>query len=561
MLKKTSAVRDKILHLVRRIVGTQMIADMLRDRGRPNDWIPYASTDALGKELERRIVDNIPSERLGKSGCVNKYILRIITAQVSNDYDVHEVIWDVYKELSRTRDPGAIVLAEIINKYFKEALVQSNIELEVVCRYYDILYGLYHWGASRFIDMARFDSEVVIPFSEWLNTNYPAARSGQRASLLGKSLRVGYLCTYAHLEKGNAITPLIQSIVLEHAHRPNRHIFMYCIGWSSSEFVSSFDGTGVTVRDVPQGHVYTGLDMIVDCIRADQIDVLITDTGTAVPTYVFSRRVAPVQIWMEMGYPYWSIAQLDWVLLAGRQCQSYYGIPTNRWSPMIDRCAADLMHRPVTDSQIAEARNAVKAGGYVMACFTRLAKMSVLYLRLIRRLLRNIPSSRFVIVGAGSSHEVEALLVEPEFWGRVTLINELVDINVYSKVIDVFLDTFPFAGGGAVREALICGVPVVAMRGGDYDEMVVDQRDHSLCAWSDDEYCDIVLRLATDVEFSEACRRSAKEIGERVSRVEDAIEPIEYAIEKAIKYVSAKEERESPQWTNGKPSEVPIDKL
>ena len=37
MLKKTSAVRDKILHLVRRIVGTQMIADMLRDRGRPDD--------------------------------------------------------------------------------------------------------------------------------------------------------------------------------------------------------------------------------------------------------------------------------------------------------------------------------------------------------------------------------------------------------------------------------------------------------------------------------------------------------------------------------------------
>lgn len=63
----------------------------------------------------------------------------------------------------------------------------------------------------------------------------------------------------------------------------------------------------MTVRDLPQGDTYGGLDAIVNCVRADGIEVRFTDVGTAVSTYVFSRRAAPVQMWMEMGYPFWSI--------------------------------------------------------------------------------------------------------------------------------------------------------------------------------------------------------------------------------------------------------------
>ena len=44
-------LRDRILGFVRRIVGTQMVVDILRDQRRPDDWAPYISSDVLVAEL------------------------------------------------------------------------------------------------------------------------------------------------------------------------------------------------------------------------------------------------------------------------------------------------------------------------------------------------------------------------------------------------------------------------------------------------------------------------------------------------------------------------------
>lgn len=542
------SVRDRVLGFIRRIVGTQMIVDVLRDQRRADDWAPHMSSSGLVSEMQRRLASRSGSGASPLDDAIRGHLLSIIGSRLgaSATHDVHEASRQAFNSLIAGAHPDALAVAEVVALDFREAMRDPGLPLDVACRYYDILYGLYWCGAQRFTDMARFDTKAVIPFAEWLRRHYPPVPARRPLPRLGQPLRVGYLCTYAHLERGNAIAPLVKSRVEEHARVSEREIFLFCIGWSSPDFVAGFDGTGVTVRDLPQGDTYGSLDAIVNTIRADEIDVLIADVGTAVSTYVFSRRAAPVQMWMEMGYPFWSIGELDWVLLAGRDHQGYYGIPADRWSPIFDRWQVNLLVRPVTSAQIEIARTVVPPSGFMMACFTRLSKVTPQYTRMVRRLLREIPGSHFMLVGGGFSHDVSVLGSDVEFLGRVTLIAGLVDLAVYARVIDVFLDTFPIAGGAAVREVSAAGVPVVAMLGGDYDGMVADERDSGLCARTEDEYCAIVARLARDPEFRDACRERSRELGNRYVDVDDMMGMIEDGIAKAIASVTARAARTSP---------------
>lgn len=299
----------------------------------------------------------------------------------------------------------------------------------------------------------------------------------------------------------------------------------------------------MTVRDLPQGDTYGGLDAIVNCVRADGIEVRFTDVGTAVSTYVFSRRAAPIQMWMEMGYPFWSIRELDWVLHAGREYQPYYGFPADRWSPVIDRRHVDLLVRPVTADQVAQARAVVPANRFLMACFTRLVKVTPAYVRVVRQLLRDIPGSHYLLVGGGISVEAERLASDAEFLGRVTLVRGMVDLAVYGRIVDVFLDTFPLSAGVVAVEMAVSGVPVVSLDEGDSDRDMTRQRDPNMVARSNRAYRAMVERLAIDPAYRESSRAGAVELGRKFTHLEDMMGMIEDGVAKAIDYVNAKTER------------------
>ena len=542
------SVRDRVLGFIRRIVGTQMIVDILRDQRRADDWAPHMSSSGLVSEMQMRLASRSGSGASPLDDAIRGHLLSIIGSRLgaSATHDVHEASRQAFNSLIAGAHPDALAVAEVVALDFREAMRDPGLPLDVACRYYDILYGLYWCGAQRFTDMARFDTKAVIPLAEWLRRHYPPVPARRPLPRLGQPLRVGYLCTYAHLERGNAIAPLVRSIVLEHARQPNRDVFMYCVQWSSPDFVAGFEGSGVTVRDLPQGDTYGSLDGIVNAIQSDGIDVLITDTGTAVSTYVFSRRAAPVQMWIDMGYPFWSIGELDWVLLPGKDHQNYFGIRSDRWSKLRLRQHLETVVRPVAEAQVIEARAVVPVGGFVMACFTRLIKVTPEYTRVVRRLLREVRGAHFVLVGGGASHEANLLAFDPEFRGRVTLVKGMIDLNVYARVVDVFLDTFPFVGGLAAREIAACGVPVVSMAAGEWEVWVSEERAPELCARTEDEYCAIVARLARDPEFRDACRERSRELGNRYVDVDDMMGMIEDGIAKAIGSVTERAARTSP---------------
>jgi len=186
--------------------------------------------------------------------------------------------------------------------------------------------------------------------------------------------------------------------------------------------------------------------------------------------------------------------------------------------------------REVTDDDLDRASRTVPAGRFILASFARKVKASEEFLRVVRRLLIEIPESHFLFVGTGTSPSVETFRSDSSLRSRITVINENVDLNVYGRIVDVVLDTFPFVGMVALREIGVHGKPTVSMLAGDRDRCVREERDPLLIAKSADEYVALVKRLFRDRGFYSSRAQAAREFvgaytgtSETVDGIEDGI--------------------------------------
>ena len=93
---------------------------------------------------------------------------------------------------------------------------------------------------------------------------------------------------------------------------------------------------------------------------------------------------------------------------------------------------------------------------------------------------------------------------------RVVLQRGFVNGHVWTCVLDIFLDTWPFQGGGSVREALARGAPVVSIHSAEMPAMSLE-KDAGLIAADWDGFVELTMRLLQDDAcFSEARARSAE---------------------------------------------------
>jgi hypothetical protein len=226
------------------------------------------------------------------------------------------------------RDSALVGL--VMARHFRRMLRIKDAPLPMLCRMHDFLYGMFWCGAQSFKEMQWFDAYAVLPFAKHLQRVCQVAASP--SSAVGPPKRIAYFCHYAHRDIGNAVGPFLQSVVKEHATRSDRGIFLYCVQWSKPDFTSDMAKAGVIVRDLPQQSNYSGLENIVRQLAEDRIDVVVTDIASSISSYVFARRSAPLQIWMEFGYPFWSSPHLDWTFLTSKDYQSVFGIRPDRFS-------------------------------------------------------------------------------------------------------------------------------------------------------------------------------------------------------------------------------------
>ena len=448
----------------------------------------------------------------------------------------------------------AVALADLISGHFVRLLKEGELKLPDAMHLYDCLYGLYFAGARSITEMGRFDLACVLPFEAYLKTGYsPLLASGRTKRIEKIGENICYFCHCAHFEKGNAVSPIMASLARSHAKREDRKIYLYCVQWVSQAFVDSFAGSGVIVRQFQQDWRYDKLDVISDQLKADDIDVVITDLNSSIASVLFARRVAPLQMWIVMAYPYWSLKSMDWALLPVLDYQPGYGIDAERVSALKIKQETATLIQVCDDAALNKARSSLPEGKFIFAVFSRLIKVSREFLELMVRILREEPRAHILLVGTGDPRTLHEIAADALSAGRITFIHGNVDLNVYGRVVDVMLDTFPFHGGNACREVAIHGKPVLSLREAEWGQFLDEERDAAVLAKDVDEYVAIALRLAREADFYAARSAEARQVAIRVTHTGDMIAEVEQAIAKARTKQIRSETKTQLQENAGKP--------
>jgi len=360
---------------------------------------------------------------------------------------------------------------------------------------------------------ARFDSHVVAPFAAWLDKAMPSPVPPPRPP---RPLTIAYLAHCPTFVRGNAIGALSVPVAVAHARiaGPDTRVLLYC-GYPPPQNVLDYIGKvprlTMRVLDLHRPASDQALDALYRRLRDDGVDVVVTDLNSGVATYLFKRRCAPLQLWMEMGQPFWLRDATD-VVLSWRDHQSFVGYDRDRHRHVHYRLDVEALCRRPADLEIDAVRRKLPPGKMVIGIVSRLVKVTLDYLKTVRQILVENDNAFLLIAGTGPIPEWGDWLAGNLEASRYLVVDQTVDTDVYGRVFDICLDTFPLHGGNAACELMFHGKPVVTLNSVHFDSDFRRIRDADLLVDTPSDYIRVVGRLLSDVDFLREKQRAARAI-------------------------------------------------
>jgi len=245
----------------------------------------------------------------------------------------------------------------------------------------------------------------------------------------------------------------------------------------------------------------------------------------------FSMRVAPLQLWWSMKYHITPPDGTDVCIaldnfLPGKSLDGVW------WRTI----PGSIQHQsnPSSDVTAANIRQAFPPNTIVLGTLGREEKLiGADYLNAICQVLSACPQTIFLYTGRAQRYEIVNTFRQSGLEHRTRFIG-WVDTEVYARVIDVFLDSFPFPCGQTIAQAMSAGRGVVMYESADSLETglpgsISPVLRHSapceealrkelttvfthqttgdlyLCAEDPKEYTDMAIRLVRDSAFRNLC--------------------------------------------------------
>jgi protein O-GlcNAc transferase len=259
-----------------------------------------------------------------------------------------------------------------------------------------------------------------------------------------------------------------------------------------------------------------------ECIRAEQIDVLVETTGHTNGNRldIIAHRAAPVQC-SYLGY--WSttgLTEMDWFITGtgvGAELEPHF---TERlWR------LPRLAHSYLGDALIPEYGWAPDPNGTVwVGCLTNNAKIREESLALWAKVLHALPEAKLLLEDArGQSEEthqrvlgiLNRLGIDESRCSFIPYLPGHERHMLHYHRLDVVLDTIPFNSGTTGYDALWMGAPIVTLEGnwmgGTMAASVLKAFGRpEWIAHSEEEYVSIVCSLARDVEKRKQLRQTQR---------------------------------------------------
>lgn len=213
------------------------------------------------------------------------------------------------------------------------------------------------------------------------------------------------------------------------------------------------DGPGQTTQELTA--------MREDCRRREVVAVVYVSLVLTMP-FAFSMRLAPVQIWWSMKYHSLEMPEIDGYMALG-SFDRYREIDGRQWRAV--HRAMTTLFDPALSGEAGEIRTRLlgERGTLLLGCIGRDEKLvSEDYIAALSRVLNAMPGAVFVWTGKWENAQVLALMRKYDISARCHFVG-WINSRLYAQVLDIFLDSFPFASGLTAFEAMAAERPVVSM--------------------------------------------------------------------------------------------------
>lgn len=436
-----------------------------------------------------------------------------------------------------------------IERVLECALASGEVTLDRLCMLYDVLYWLYWMTSPNGEAMRGFGASVVAPVAAAVRGgSIGGALPAARLRPLGREpLRLGYLVQYAQRGRGT-MSRLIPHLLGGLSHYAPERYRMILYAWMGYDdrLRAPLESDGVVVRRLDDGPLSERVSRIAAAVAEDEIDILITDMNSSLPTVLFERRVAPVQIFYQLGMPSWPIDNLDAAFCAdpAEEIAPFVGIDVGHCFTLgMGPWDLATLTPAVDPARVAAERARFPAGVRLIGTYGRLVKITPDFLEVVAALLARHPDLVVLLGGTGEGGWIRDFIAERRLSGRIELTDHYVDGHLWGHLLEIFLDTFPHQGGGiSCREVLAKGRPVVVMN----LQGIVDPKDcvPSLIASDHREYIEIVSRLLDDAQFYQASCQAARDFAAAQASTADYAAAVDRALTVIVERVRQQTEAE-----------------
>ncbi|KAK5841680.1 probable UDP-N-acetylglucosamine--peptide N-acetylglucosaminyltransferase SPINDLY [Gossypium arboreum] len=265
---------------------------------------------------------------------------------------------------------------------------------------------------------------------------------------------------------------------------------------------------------------------VASMIRDDKIDILVELTGHTANNKLgtMACRPAPVQVtWI--GYPNTTgLPTIDY-----RITDSLADPPGTRQKhveELVRLPECFLCYTPSPEAGLVSPTPALSNGFITFGSFNNLAKITPKVLQVWARILCAVPNSRLVVKCKPFCCDSvrQKFLTTLEQLGLESLRVDLLPLILLNhdhmqaySLMDISLDTFPYAGTTTTCESLYMGVPCVTMAGSVHAHNVGVSLLSKvglghLIAKNEDEYVQLALQLASDVTALQKLRASLRDL-------------------------------------------------
>ncbi|KAE8725140.1 putative UDP-N-acetylglucosamine--peptide N-acetylglucosaminyltransferase SPINDLY [Hibiscus syriacus] len=265
---------------------------------------------------------------------------------------------------------------------------------------------------------------------------------------------------------------------------------------------------------------------VASMVRDDKIDILVELTGHTANNKLgtMACRPAPVQVtWI--GYPNTTgLPTIDY-----RITDSFADPPDTKQKhveELVRLPECFLCYTPSLEAGPVSPTPALVNGFITFGSFNNLAKITPKVLQVWARILCAVPNSRLVVKCKPFCCDSvrQKFLTTLEQLGLESLRVDLLPLILLNhdhmqaySLMDISLDTFPYAGTTTTCESLYMGVPCVTMAGSVHAHnvgvsLLSKVGLKHLVARNEDEYVQLALQLASDVTALQNLRMSLREL-------------------------------------------------